>query len=272
MYRPTFGPFDSVVRDPGIAAMLIAGMLFGVLTTESASASPASSARSVKFNVGLQPKALGKSTTISIGFQVATSNGELPSPLTSFNFSLPEGMGLADTTLGIDSCSAETLVHDGAGSCPPDAAMGLGSAVAEAAVGSEIVRESGRVLAFMTQARNNNTTLLYYFDGRAPVIVPAVFLGELLSSGNSPISEFALGLPVIPVLPETPDAAIVSMHMTVGPRDLTYYKRVGNRMVAYKPSGMSVPTVCPRRGFLFSARFGFADGTHFSTTKRVACP
>lgn len=225
-----------------------------------------------RFNVILQPEIVGKSTTISVDFGVAAPGGGLPSPLTSFDVSLPAGMGLAGTTLGIDACSAKTLMDDGASGCPPDAAMGSGSAMAEAALGSEILREPGRVLAFMTQARDNNTTMLYYFDGRSPVIAPLVFPSELVSNGYSPISELVTAVPLIPALPGTPDAAIVSMHVSLGPRNLTYYRRVGKRVVRYKPVGMAVPATCPRGGFLFSGRFAFADGTRLSVAKRVACP
>jgi hypothetical protein len=242
-------------------------IVFTLAASESIAASP-----SVKLYASLQPERLGKSSTVVIGFEIATSKDVLPSPLTSFNVQLPAGMGLAGTTLGVDTCSAEALVHLGPSSCPPDAAMGLGSAVAEAAFGSEIVREPGQVSAFMTQARDNNTTVLYYFDGKVPVIAPLVFPSEFLSPGFSPISELETKLPLIPALPDTPDAAIVKMRVSLGPRHLTYYKRVGHRTVRYKPVGMAVPAVCPKGGFLFSAYLGFADGTHVSLEKRVACP
>lgn len=250
-----------------LRSLWIAVVLLGVLATTSASASPA-----IKLAVNLQPKKLGESTTVSIGFEIPTVHGVLPSALTSLNFRLPAGMGLAGASLGVATCSAETLINNGSGACPPDAAMGFGSGEAEAAFGSEIVRESGRVSAFMTEPRNNNTTMLYYFDGRTPVIAPLTFSGQFLALGNSPISELALELPLITALPGTPDAAIVSMKVSLGPRDLIYYKRVGNRVVGYKPVGMALPATCPKGGFRFSGYFVFADRTHVSVNKKVSCP
>jgi hypothetical protein len=247
----------------------VAAMLSGVIATSS---TVASAAGAMKFDVKLQPKKLGKSTTVTVGFTVPTVKGELPSPLISFDVRLPAGMGLATATLGVDTCSAETLIRDGVGSCPRDALMGSGSAVAEAAFGSEIIEERGHISSFMTQARDENTTLLYYFDGKVPVITPQIFPSEFLSPGNSPISELATSLPLIPGLPGTPDAAIVSMQVSLGPNHLTYFKRVGKKVVSYKPSGMEVPASCPKGGFRFTGAFVFADGTHLSAAKNVKCP
>jgi hypothetical protein len=258
---------DSLVGVRWITVALIVGMLCAVFTNGSAGASPL-----VKFNVTLEPEKLGGSTTISVGFRIVTAPNQIPPPLTSFNVELPAGMGLAGTDMGVDTCSAEAIVRDGTGGCPPDSAMGFGSGLAETAFGSEIVRETGRVSAYMTQAVDENTTLLYYFDGRRPVIAPLVFRSELLSPGYSPISELVTELPLISALPETPDAGIVALQVSLGPRHVTYYKRVGNRTVSYKPHGIAVPATCPRGGFRFLAHFAFADGTRVSTLRRVACP
>jgi hypothetical protein len=255
-------PVGVLVRWTAFVALLL-----GILATSSANAAPA-----VTFNVGLQPKKLGKSTTVSIGFEVPTVGDTMPPALRSLSFKLPAGMGLAGSSLGVATCSTKTLVDDGASGCPTDSAMGSGSGTAEAAFGSEIVDETGRVYAFMTEPHDENTTMLYYFDGRAPVIAPLAFSGELLAPGLSPISELALKLPLIAALPGTPDTAIVSMKVSLGPKNLTYYKEVGHRRVGYKPVGMALPATCPKGGFLFSAYFVFVEGAHVSIVKKVACP
>lgn len=242
-------------------------VLLGAMVTSSASAAPA-----VKFSVGLQPKKLGKSTTVSVGFEVPTVGDTLPPALSSLSFKLPAGMGLAGSSLGVATCSTKTLVNKGASGCPADSAMGSGTGTAEAPFGSETVDETGRVYAFMTEPHEENTTMLYYFDGRAPVIAPLAFSGELLAPGLSPISELALKLPLIAALPGTPDTAIVSMKVSLGPKNLTYYKMVGRKRVSYKPVGMALPLSCPKGGFVFSAYFAFANGEHVSVVKKVACP
>jgi|SRR5580704_2317304 hypothetical protein len=253
------------IRISTMATLLV--VLVSLVVAACADAAP-----TVKFNASLKPEKLGRQTTVWLGFDVVRAPGELPPALTSFKVQLPAGMGLADTSLGVDTCSASVLTQARANLCPRDSLMGRGNALAEAPFGTGIVQEPGAVSVFMTEARDNNTTVLFYFDGKIPVIAPLVFPSEFVSPGDSPISELQTVLPLIPALPGTEDAAIVSMLVNLGPKNLTYYKRVGKRQVAYKPTGMSVPSVCPRGGFRFSAYFGFADGTHATASQRIPCP
>lgn len=235
-------------------------------------AATAAAAAGVKLDVGLSPEKLGAGTTVSVGFQIATPGSELPPPLTEFNVRLPAGMGLAATTLGLGTCVNETLLQSGPSSCPQDAAMGSGTAVAYAYLGSELVSEPANLSIFMGQSVGEKTTMLYYFDGKVPVIAPLVFPSAFLSPGNSPISELRTVLPLIPGLPGTPDASIVNMQVKIGPSNLVYTKRVGGKTVRYKPIGMSIPGHCPSGGFLFSADFHFQDGTSATASKSVPCP
>jgi hypothetical protein len=248
----------------GIA--LLVAMLVPTAATPSVQAAP-----TIKFEVGLNPEKLGQGTTVSIGLQVA-DGGRVPPALSAFNILLPAEMGLGGSTLGLDTCSADTLLRDGPGSCPADALMGFGDATADAFLGSRVVAESAPMSVFMAQPTDGHTSLLYYFDGRAPVIAPLVFPSELLAAGNSPRSEMRLLLPVIPGLPGTPDAVITSMHMSLGPDGITYYKRVGKALRPYKPVGLAVPNTCPRGGFPFSAHVGFEDGSRVTVVRRVPCP
>lgn len=258
-------PTSSSLRILGAAAAALA--VSCCATVASAGAAPA-----VKLNVGLNPEKLGAGTTVSVGFQIATNGEELPPPLTEFNVRLPAGMGLAATTLGLDTCVNETLLASGPGSCPEDAIMGSGKAIADAYLGSQLVSEPANLSIFMGQAIGEQTTMLYYFDGKIPVIAPLVFPSVFLSPGNSPISELRTVLPLIPGLPGTPDASIVNMQVSIGADKLTYTKQVGGKVVRYKPIGMSVPAHCPQGGFLFSADFHFQDGSTASTSKSVPCP
>ncbi|MGH2879405.1 MAG: hypothetical protein ACRDK4_07370 [Solirubrobacteraceae bacterium] len=232
----------------------------------------ASTPGKVAVNVGLHPERLGHSTTIAFSFHIPTNSTRIPTPLTGFDLQLPAGMGLGDSTLGVSTCSAATLLRSGSGACPVDSLMGDGSGIAEAQFGPEIVTEHGFVRSFMTVAKEGHTSLLYYFDGRVPVIAPLVFSSALLAAGDSPISELSTDIPLIPVFPETPDAALVSLSVKLGPEGLTYYKRERAKVVAYTPVGMDVPPRCPTKGFRFTAYFTFADGTRRSSARYVPCP
>jgi hypothetical protein len=226
----------------------------------------------VTLQAALDPEQLGESTTVSIGFRIASPPGQPPSPLTEFDVRLPAGMGLAATTLGLETCSTEALLRGGADGCSVESRMGFGSASVEASLGSQLVNESARVSILMGEPIAGHTTMLYYFEGKAPVIAPLVFPSEVLSVANSPTSEFDTAIPPIPALPGSPDVSILSLRASIGPNHLTYYKHVHGRLVGYKPIGMSVPPTCPRGGFVFSGEFGFQDGSHTTAATKVACP
>ncbi len=229
-------------------------------------------APAVTLHAALRPERLDESTTVSIGFQIEAEAGQLPSPLTEFDVRLPAGMGLAATTLGLATCSPKALLLGGSTDCSAESRMGFGSASAKVALGSQTVNESARISILMGRSIGGHTTMLYYFEGKAPVIAPLVFPSEVLSVANSLTSEFDTEIPLIPTLPGAPDVAILSMRANIGPDNLTYHRHVDGRVVGYRPTGMSVPPTCPRGGFVFSAEFGFQDGAHTSATSTVACP
>jgi hypothetical protein len=232
----------------------------------------AGAASGIKLRVGMEPEKLGQSTTVNVSFEIPTQTGQLPSALTELDVLLPAGMGLASSGLGLETCSTEILGSTGPSSCPADSLMGRGSAVAEAMLGSQVVSEGGPISTFLAQPTNGRTTLLYYFGGKVPVIAPLIFPSLFFANGNSPRSQLQVSIPLIPVLPGTPDAAIVDMHTSVGPRGVTYYKHSGKKVVRYKPIGMQVPPTCPKGGFPFSIKFAFEDGSQVTRIVRVPCP
>jgi hypothetical protein len=77
---------------------------------------------------------------------------------------------------------------------------------------------------------------------------------------------------LIPVLPNTPDGAIVEMTATLGTRQQTYYRTVAGRRVRFDPKGATLPASCPVGGWPFSATFGFNDGSSAAATAAVGCP
>jgi hypothetical protein len=251
----------------GAFAILAVSLGVGVAASAASAAAP-----TVKLTAGLTPDKLGAHTTVSVGFQIAGSGDEQPSPLTEFNVRLPAGIGLAATTLGLDTCLNETLLLEGPESCPHDALMGDGSALAHAYLGSQLVSEPANLSIMMGKSVSEKTTMLYYFNGKIPVIAPVVFPSVLLSPGDSPISELRTVVPVIAGLPGTPDASIIEMKVKLGPPNLFYTRREGGKLVRYKPIGMSVPDHCPAGGFLFSADFHFQDGSSATASKSVPCP
>jgi hypothetical protein len=237
-----------------------------------AAASPAAASPVVALKAELQPKKLGASTTVSLGFHVTPGpGGDLPS-LSNFALRLPSGMGFAATTLGLATCSTPVLFTEGPDGCPHESVIGFGTAQAQAAFGAQVLHERARVSIFMTRPVDQHTTALFYFDGRTPVIAPLVLQSEVLTPKQSPGSVLTTPIPSIPTAPDGPEITIVAFRASIGPRRLRYFKRVHHRLVAYRPEGIGIPTVCPRGGFVFAGEFRFQDGSHAAAKSRVPCP
>jgi hypothetical protein len=254
----------------GSLAALALALVAGPLALTSAGL-PAPAA-AVTLRATLQPETLGASTTVSIGFQIATSSEPEAPPLSSFTVSLPAGMGFAGSTLGLATCSEQTILAGGAGACPRESAMGFGSAQVQAPFGSQAVRETGRVSIFMTQPVDRRTTMLFYFDGREPVIAPLVMQTEILTPENSFDSVLSTEIPPIPTAPGGASVSILSLRADIGPRHVWYLERVHGRTVAYHPKGLNVPETCPRGGFVFTGEFRFQDGSSATGRSVVPCP
>lgn len=227
---------------------------------------------SVSLRAHLTPEVLGASTNVSIAFQIAAGAGETPASLSSFALRLPTGMGFAGTTLGLATCSQQALVAGGAAACPGDSAMGFGEALVQAPFGAQGVVETAPASIFMSKPLGGHTTMLFYFDGRTPVIAGVVLQIAVETPKDSSDSVLSSEIPQIPTAPGAPGLQIVALHANIGPRHILYYRRVAGRRVAYRPTGLNVPETCPRGGFTFAGEFGFGDGSHVLAKSIVPCP
>jgi hypothetical protein len=218
------------------------------------------------------PDRLGRSTTIGFGFELTTTEGLAPPPLTSINLHMPAGMNYTTTTLGLAICQPESLEKQGISGCPPNSRLGFGSAFVEVPFGTGSGHELPEIQALMGPSSSGNMVVLFYANGQTPVFAQLVFKGEVLPASGIFGSQLSTAVPAIPSVPNGPDVSIVSVKATIGPERLTYYKRVHGRTVSFHPVGIAVPEHCPRGGFPFSANFTFQDGSTASATATVPCP
>ena len=165
----------------------------------------------------------------------------------------PSDLGLATSGLGLEACDPNALEANGPEACPPDSKMGAGSALVEVPFGPEIVQETVTLGLYAAPSSDGYIHLAILAHGAEPVIA-SVVLGGVLHPGQLQIT-----VPPIASLPGAPDVALVSMHASLGGA-LTYYERVGRRLVAYHPRGIGLPASCPRGGWRLSAGFSFTDG------------
>jgi hypothetical protein len=242
------------------------GVLLGVLAVSCPAAS-ALVAPSGRLHVTLTPNHRGASTTIAFGFQITAPGHALPPALTRLDVRLPAGMGV--DTSGLATCRSALLVHGPRG-CSANSRVGTGSVEVEVPLGNVIRLERAVLTVFNAPRRRGQTTLLFYAAGRLPIATQLVFTGVIVPSRLGQTIEAAI--PLIPTLPEAPDAAIIAMASTLGTRQLAYYRTVGHRRVRFTPKGATVPTRCPTGGFAFSARFAFNDASSATAATTVACP
>jgi hypothetical protein len=116
----------------------------------------------------------------------------------------------------VATCASQALAIEGPAACPSDAAMGAGSAVAEATFGPELIRETAPISIFMGEPTGGQTSMLYYFDGGGPIIAPLVFPSEFFGLANSPRSELATVIPAVGGLPGTSNVSITSLRVRIG--------------------------------------------------------
>jgi hypothetical protein len=253
---------------PVRAARLLALMLALMIPP----ATPALAAQSVKLAVSLTPERLGAGTTIIFSFQIAAPPGQVPPPLTAIDLLYPANIGLITSGLGLATCEAATLETLGPEGCPPDSLMGHGRAVVEIPVGPEIIHETGQITTWMAPIEEGHLQLLFYAEGRTPVSAQLIFTGRVLEAPTPFGGSLDTRIPIIPSLPGAPTAAIVQMHATIGPQDITYYHQSHGKQTSYHPTGITLPDHCPHPGFPFAATFAFLDGTQTSAHTNVPCP
>lgn len=247
--------------------VLLAVVLLGLVVPGAAGAS-----QIVTLNASFSPYRLGRSTTISLGFNVTSTTDSVPSPVIDVKIDLPAGMGLGTTDLGEETCNPEALLILGPNGCSPNSRMGLGNATVEVPTKTDPPTFDAGVIVYMGKPVEHHTTMLIYAETVTPVYGQYLFPSELLPATGAYGAQLNTAMPLIPTWPEGPPAAIVHLETTLGPSHLIYYTHRHGKLVSYRPEGMAVPEHCPRGGFPFRAIYHFQDGSSTSATTVVPCP
>jgi len=232
----------------------------------------ASASQTARLEVGLVPERLGQGTTIEFGFRIAASGGGVPSPVTRIELRYPRHIGIVTSGLGIASCTQALLEALGTKGCPTRSLMGYGTATAEVQVGSDLVEELASTAIFMAPLAEGNINLQFLVNGETPLAAQLIFPGLLLPAAPPYGGNLAITVPLLRSFPEGPYVSLVQLSSTIGPLGVTYFERIHGKFVAYQPSGIILPSTCPRQGFPFAVTFHFADGTRATSRTFVRCP
>jgi hypothetical protein len=226
----------------------------------------------VSLRAALTPEHLGGGTTIHFGFTITASPGQSDDPIRQIDLLYPANLGIATSGLGLSTCRAAILEELGPPGCPSNSVMGYGSGLVEVPFGPEILQETTRTTTFMAPLQEGRLGLLFFVDGESPVSAQLVFPGLVLPAPNPFGGDLNATLPLVPSVPEAPDAALVKLSTTLGPSHITYYEYRKGHTIPYHPRGIRLPRSCPKGGFRFGARFTFNDGSHLSAGTTVPCP
>jgi hypothetical protein len=222
----------------------------------------------------LNPNHLGASTTIGFSLAINPTGGTSVSPLTGFSFGLPRGMGFLESTLGLQECQRAALLASGLSGCPDDSRLGTGHVSVELPFASGPISARASVTPMRApSSKGSIISAFLYFNVLRPVFGRLVLSANLDESSGPGAQALNTGtLEPIALGPEGPDVVVRELTARLGPKHLTYYKHERAHTGPYKPTGLTIPTHCPRKGFLFSASLSFLDGTHTTAVARVHCP
>jgi hypothetical protein len=225
-----------------------------------------------RLHAAFDPYRLGRRTTLQFEFAFSASGGELPPPLVEMQLRYPRGINFFLNDLGIRRCAQSVLEASGPAGCPPDSAMGYGVVRTGIVLGDTPVEESSPITILRAPERDGHLALLFFAEGREPVVTNVLFSGLLLSARDPFGGNVEIGVPLVETLPGAPYVSVLHLHATIGPEHLTYYHNVDGVSLAFAPQGLLLPPTCPRASFPFAAIFAFSDGTHALASTSVPCP
>jgi hypothetical protein len=225
----------------------------------------------VTLQAALRPEHLGAGTTIKFAFSIVYSD-ETPSPLRTIELRYPANLGIATSGLGVATCRAAELEVDGPPGCPSTSVMGYGSGLVEVPFGFSTVREGVRLTTFMAPLRDGHLGLLFYAEAAGPISAELIFHGLVLPAATPFGGNLTTAVPLVPTLPEAPDAILAKFSTTLGPEHITYWEYSKGRYIPYHPRGILLPPRCPHGGFPFAAAFVFENGAHAGAHAVVPCP
>lgn len=250
-------------------AVVLASTLTVLLLAVAAAASATTTAT---LSASFHPYRLGRRTTLQFGFAFKADFGQIPPPLTQVELRYPARIGVYTSELGLASCEATVLEAGGPRACPANSVMGYGVVHTGVMLGETHVRESSVITVFRAPAAGPHFSLLFFAEGREPVLTDVIFPGLLLAAGEPFGGRVSIGVPLVETLPGAPYVSVLRMHATLGPEKVTYFKRAGGITFAFRPRGIKLPKRCPRGGFPFAASFTFSDRTRALAHTRVRCP
>jgi hypothetical protein len=221
-------------------------------------------------SAGFSPDKLGVPTNVFGSATISSTTLPVPSPITHVNVYGPAGVTL--DLRGTGTCSEATLENLGPAACPANSKAGFGGGEGVYEIAHEIINEQFTLDFFLGDNRPGHTVLLIYLNGSTPVSIQLVFTAPVINSPKPYGLGFSLNVPIIKVLPEASDASAKSSFLTLGAKNVAYYRVVKGKRKLFHVRGIITPKSCPRGGWPVASQFTFEDGTTSMATSKIPCP
>ncbi len=241
------------------AALLLAAASVALACAAPARSASASGSQVPAIAASFHPDRLGATGALTVTIDLAGALGDAPS-LRRLVLSLPAGLGVEIPHL--HSCEPHRLQLLGARGCSAQSRLGVGRALVQAQLGSQLLGESLSLWVFLGPLRNLQPTFEMLAQGYTPFDERMVLSGTVLPDDPPYGEDLVLSAPAISTLPLEPDASIASMSLTIG----------SSRRSARDSNTTVEPARCPPGGFPFAAELKYADGSTQDVSTAAPCP
>lgn len=252
-----------------IATTLAVVALAGCAVLSAASAAQAEGETVTITEASFSPDGLGVPTN-AFGRAIIGSTSPVPSPITHVNVLGPAGVTL--NLEGTGTCSITMLESAGPKNCPASSKAGFGGGEGAYEIGHEVIKEAFTLDFFLIDNHPGHVQLAIYLQGSTPVSIELVFTANVIQEPKPYGLGFSLNVPLIKVLPEASDASAVSSFITLGAKNVAYYKTVHGKRKLEHVKGIVTPKTCPRGGWPVATEFSFQDGQTVMAKHTIACP
>jgi hypothetical protein len=247
---------------------ILAGAAVLCATLLSASVARAEETVSIT-EAGFSPNQPGMPTNAFGSATITSTTGPVPSPIRHVNVYGPAGVTLDLQGTGI--CTEALLQQKGPQACPANSRAGFGGGQGIYKLGKELVEEKYTLDFFLSDNRPGHTKLLIFLSGSTPVLVEIILTGTVIQGPKPYGLGFSVDVPPIKVLPEASNASAKSAFLTLGAKNVAYYRNVHGKRKLLHVKGIVLPKSCPRTGWPVASQFTFEDGSTVMAKRTIPC-
>ncbi|HWI75434.1 MAG TPA: hypothetical protein VNT55_25960 [Baekduia sp.] len=188
---------------------------------------------------------------LSLGAQLGSTDGLVPSPVKHMVFNFTRGAKVHPEAFG--TCTMDILQSRGPDGCPASSRLGDGKAVANALE----TNFDATIKVFNGPKVGAGRKILIYARALGTVVIPME--GTLKKTSGKYGWVLDLPVPRIATVGADNDAAITSFSVVVG--------GIGRKKVPF----IEAPTACNKPGWPFLGTFTYADGARGSSSATIPC-